>query len=250
MAPQRHRHPARQPEPPHARRVRRHASSPRRTSTASPQRALRFDAPLRRLAAVHAGAPRHPVRRARLPLEAVGLDRALGGADHRAICARAGVDDDADHRPPAPVRDRRRELPHATSPPGTTSAGHESDPWKTRPDPSWMGAPTFEPRPHALRQLARLLPRRGRLPRPAHDGGGGALARRRTPAATTASCSSSTSSIRTSRSTRPSPTRRCTTTTWEGPHLIWPPYVRGALAARRARRAAGAAGARLLRRAS
>ena len=41
-------------------------------------------APLHRLAAVHAGAPRHPVRRARLPLEAVGLDRAVGGADHRA----------------------------------------------------------------------------------------------------------------------------------------------------------------------
>ena len=47
------------------------------------RRARALHRPLRRLAALHAGAPRHPVRRARLPLAAVGLDRDLGGADHR-----------------------------------------------------------------------------------------------------------------------------------------------------------------------
>ena len=57
--------------------------------------------------------------------------------------------------------------------------GHESDPWRTRPDPSWVGAPSLRPRPHALRRLARLLPRRGRLPGPAHARRGGALARAR-----------------------------------------------------------------------
>ena len=37
---------------------------------------------LHRLAAVHAGPPRHPLRRARLPLAAVGVDRDLGGRHH------------------------------------------------------------------------------------------------------------------------------------------------------------------------
>ena len=95
--------------------------------------------------------------------------------------------------------------------------GHESDPWRTRPDPSWIGAPSFGrghtpydnsrgwfrdeddfPGPRVMREAERWLERRS--------------ADRRT-----ASCCSSTSSIRTSRSTRPSRTRRCTTTTGPSP---------------------------------
>ena len=69
-------------------------------------------APLHRLAAVHARPPRHARRRARLPVAAVGIDRDLGGGDHRACSARRRRVDDARDRPSAPVRDRRRELPH------------------------------------------------------------------------------------------------------------------------------------------
>ena len=71
----------------------------------------RFDQPRDRLAAVHAGPPRHPVRRPRLPVAAVGVDRGLGGPDHRRP-AGGGRHHDAGVGPPAPVRDRRRELPH------------------------------------------------------------------------------------------------------------------------------------------
>ena len=41
--------------------------------------------PLHRLAALHAGAPRHPLRGAGLPLAALGLGGDLGGADHHAL---------------------------------------------------------------------------------------------------------------------------------------------------------------------
>ena len=57
--------------------------------------------------------------------------------------------------------------------------GHESDPWKTVPDPSWVGAPNTPGRhADALRRRRGVVPRRGRLPRPAHDGGRGRLDRR------------------------------------------------------------------------
>ena len=108
---QRRRRAARLAEPAHARQLRRH-----RVRHAEP-RSLRRRAghalhpPRHRLAAVHAGPPRHPVRRARLPVAAVGLDRAVGAADHRRP-PRPRRHHDARHRPPAPVRDRRRELPH------------------------------------------------------------------------------------------------------------------------------------------
>ena len=127
--------------------------------------------------------------------------------------------------------------------------GHESDPWRTRPDPSLRrraGRPATRLAP--LRRLAHLVPRRGGLPGPAHHG-----ARRRRGSATTrrtttASSSSSTSSTRTSRSTRPSPTPRCTTAVGGGPHLIWPPYAAGAQARACSTSARRRPGARPLRR--
>ncbi len=106
--------------------------------------------------------------------------------------------------------------------------GHESDPWKTRPDPSWLGAPMFNrrsmpydnsrgwfrgeedfPGPRTMRAAADWL--RGSAP--AHD--------RfllfvdefdpHEPFDT------------------PEPYASMYDPDWEGPHLIWPPYVKGAV---------------------
>ena len=185
--------------------------------------------PRHRVAAVHAGASRHPVRRARLPVEAVGIDRAVGAVRSPPTLRARGRDDDARHRPSAPVRDRRRELPHRLRRLGLR-ARPRGRPVADVPRPvSWIGAPALPPRTAAgscatLRRSRRrsiapydvsrtLLPRRGRLPRAAHDGGG----RRRgcderSAGATTGGCCSSTSSTRTSRSTRPSRGPDATTT--------------------------------------
>ena len=105
--------------------------------------------------------------------------------------------------------------------------GHESDPWKTRPDPSWVGAPEFGrgwtpydnsrgyfrgeedfPGPRTLAAAARWLDEEAR----AHD--------RfmlfvdefdpHEPFDT------------------PEPYASMYDPGWQGPHLIWPPYIRGA----------------------
>jgi arylsulfatase A-like enzyme len=107
--------------------------------------------------------------------------------------------------------------------------GHESDPWKTRPDPSWMGAPSFHrgwtpydnsrgyfrseedfPGPRTMAAAARWIERHAA----AHD--------RfllvvdefdpHEPFDT------------------PEPYASLYDASWEGPHLIWPPYVRGGVA--------------------
>jgi arylsulfatase A-like enzyme len=107
--------------------------------------------------------------------------------------------------------------------------GHESDPWKTRPDPSWIGAPAFGrgwtpydtsrgyfrseedfPGPRTLAAAARWLDEEAR----AHD--------RfmlfvdefdpHEPFDT------------------PEPYASMYDPGWQGPHLIWPPYIRGAIA--------------------
>ena len=209
--PQRRRHPPRQPEPAHARRLRRHASSRRRTSTRFARALAALREALRRLAALHARAPRHPLRRARLPLEALGLDRDLGGRDH-APPARGGRRHAADLRPPAPVRDRRRELPHRLHRLGLPARPRER-PLEDAPRPELDGRAAASAGGRMPYDNSRGYFRdESRLPGPAHDGGRRAAGSTTTPATTTASSSSSTSSTRTSRSTRPSRTRRCTTT--------------------------------------
>jgi arylsulfatase A-like enzyme len=106
--------------------------------------------------------------------------------------------------------------------------GHESDPWKTRPDPSWLGAPSFGrghtpyddsrgyfrgeaefPGPRTMAAAARWLDEHARFhdrffllvdefdPHEPFD--------------------------------TPEPYASMYDDLWEGPHLIWPPYVRGAL---------------------
>jgi arylsulfatase A-like enzyme len=108
--------------------------------------------------------------------------------------------------------------------------GHESDPWRTRPDPSWVGAPSFNrghmpydnsrgyfrgeadfPGPRTMSAAARWLDEEA----PAHE--------RfllfvdefdpHEPFDT------------------PEPYASLYDPEWRGPHLIWPPYLRGALAA-------------------
>jgi arylsulfatase A-like enzyme len=107
--------------------------------------------------------------------------------------------------------------------------GHESDPWKTRPDPSWVGAPSFGrgrmpyddsrgwfrdepdfPGPRTLAAAARWLehdaPHHDRFllfvdefdPHEPFD--------------------------------TPEPYASMYDEGWEGAHLIWPPYTRGAIA--------------------
>ena len=103
--------------------------------------------------------------------------------------------------------------------------GHESDPWKTRPDTSWLGTPTFG-RAQELYQSSTTAPA-GTSGESAFPGPGRWRRRpsgsSRTPATTTASSCSSTNSTRTSRSTRRSRTPRCTTRRGRAT-LIWPPY--------------------------
>src|ERR1700731_1287996 len=53
--------------------------------------------------------------------------------------------------------------------------GHESDPWQTRPELD--GCAVVRARAYAIRQLARLLSRRGGFSGAAHDGGSDRMAR-------------------------------------------------------------------------
>ena len=108
--------------------------------------------------------------------------------------------------------------------------GHEGDPWKTRPDPSWLGTPTFGrgdwlpydnsrgyfreehdfPGPRTMSAAARWLDQNAghhdRLllfvdefdPHEPFDA--------------------------------PEPYMRLYDDTWRGPHLIWPPYLKNAIA--------------------
>ncbi len=147
----------------------------------------------------------------------------------RLRAAPLGCGHDARQRPSASVRDRRRELPrrlHGMGVRARPRRRHLEDP----PRPELDG-----------RTGVRLLPGRG-VPPLARVG---SAARRASPArarwpaprsgstrtqdGTTGSCSSSTSSIRTSPSTRPTTTPSLYDPDWEGPHLVHPPYMVGAI---------------------
>ena len=133
--------------------------------------------------------------------------------------------------------------------------GHEGDPWKTRPDPSWIGRAGRCRRRLVLESSAGDDPidrgyDRSRtffraeedFPGPRTMTAAARLARARRRPTTTAGSCSSTSSIPTSRSTRPSRGRgRYDDEPWDGEQLIWPPYADGGIARRpphRARRPA------------
>lgn len=122
--------------------------------------------------------------------------------------------------------------------------GHEGDPWRTRPDPSWMGAPSFIrgwlpydtsrgwfreeedfPGPRTMAAAARWLTEEA----PAHSG--------RVPLDDLPE-----SAPRYDRFLlfvdefdphepfdTPEPYASMYDPGWDGPHMIWPPYVRGAI---------------------
>jgi arylsulfatase A-like enzyme len=107
--------------------------------------------------------------------------------------------------------------------------GHESDPWKTRPDPSWLGAPSFN---------------RGWT---AYDNSRGYFRDEADfPGARTMSAAALWLDEHAPHHDRfllfvdefdphepfdtPEPYASRYDPSWDGPHLIWPPYVRGALA--------------------
>ena len=175
--------------------------------------------PRHRVAAVHAGPPRHPVRRPRLPVEAVGVDRAVGAAADPGARPGGGHVDARD-RPSPPVRDRRRELPHRLlrlglpAGPRGRSLAHPprsrrgSAPRRAPPRPATGGGSAPGGSSAAGSAAATTAPAPGSAPRRT------TRARRRwrppptgcatRPPRTTGSCCSSTSSTPTSRSTPPS----------------------------------------------
>ena len=149
--------------------------------------ALRFTAAPRRLASVHAGPPRHPGRRPRLPVAAVGLDRGVGGR-RDPVAAGAGVTtmlvSDHPH-----LFETGGENYHTDFTAWEYERGHENDPWRTTPDPTWLGAPALPverpayhhayddsrtwfrteedfPGPRTMRAARRVDPDRGAAPRP------------------------------------------------------------------------------------
>ena len=219
---QRGRRAARQPQPAHARRYGgAEFDTPNLDRFAQRVGAVRRTTTPARCRACPA---RHDmlVRRARLPLAAVGLDRAVGGG--RSPCAAA-------------TRRRRRRCSSptirtcsrpaartttATSPRGTTSAATRATRGGPAPTRSWIGAPAVRPRARRRRTTDSRAWFRAEddFPGPRTMAAAGAVARRRSAGtARPVLPASSTSSIRTSRSTRPSRGRRCTTPTGTGPHL-------------------------------
>ncbi len=107
--------------------------------------------------------------------------------------------------------------------------GHESDPWKTVPDPSWMGAPSFH---------------RGHMPY--DDSRGWFRDEADFPGPRTMAAAARWLDDNAGRHERflllvdefdphepfdtPEPYASMYDDTWEGPHLIWPPYAVGGIA--------------------
>ena len=106
--------------------------------------------------------------------------------------------------------------------------GHEGDPWKTAPDPSWVGAPSFN---------------RGRMP---YDNSRGYFRGEEDfPGPKTMRTASEWVDSNAGKHDRfllfidefdphepfdtPEPYASMYDPGWEGPHLIWPPYMRGAV---------------------
>ena len=125
----------------------------------------------------------------------------------------------------------------STSPPGTTSAATRATPGRPGPTPAGSARRRSAAAGCPTTTVARLVPRRGRLPGPAHDGGRGALARRERRRTTTRFFLFVDEFDPHEPFDTPEPWASMYDPDWEGAHLIWPPYAVGAVAARRADRA-------------
>ena len=136
--------PPRQPQPAHARQLRRYGVRHAQSRPVRPRARCPFHVPCHGVAPLHAGAPRHLVRLARLPLATLGFHRDLGGAHHAATPA-SRRDDHARVGPPAPLRGRGRELSHGLQRVGLRARAR-GRPWRTYPDPSYIGAPALPAR--------------------------------------------------------------------------------------------------------
>jgi arylsulfatase A-like enzyme len=107
--------------------------------------------------------------------------------------------------------------------------GHESDPWKTRPDPSWLGAPSF-----------------GRGHMPYDDSRGYFRGEEDFPGPRTMAAAARWLSEHAPQHDRfllfvdefdphepfdtPEPYASMDDAAWQGPHLVWPPYATNAVA--------------------
>ena len=131
----------------------------------------------------------------------------------------------------------------------TYERGHESDPWKTRPDPSWLGAPDF-----------------GRGPMPYDDSRGWFRGEADFPGPRTMAAAARWLEENARHHERfflfvdefdphepfdtPEPWASRYDPDWEGPHLVWPPYAKrgvagGILSERQARQLRACYGAKL-----
>ena len=113
--------------------------------------------------------------------------------------------------------------------------GHENDPWRTTPDPTWTGTPALPVErpavPPRLRRLPDLVPGRGGLPRSADHAGGGRVDRHLGARATTGSSCLVDEFDPHEPFDTPEPCASLLQRGLGGGRLaIWPPYLVGALA--------------------
>jgi arylsulfatase A-like enzyme len=105
--------------------------------------------------------------------------------------------------------------------------GHESDPWQTRPDPSWVGAPSFG-RPDMPYELSRGYFRdEPDFPGPRTMAAAAAWLRDHAPHHEKFMLFVDEFDPHEPFDT-PEPYASMYDPEWEGPHLIWPPYTRAA----------------------
>jgi len=106
--------------------------------------------------------------------------------------------------------------------------GHESDPWRTRPDPSWIGAPSFG-RGHMPYDASRGYFRGEEdFPGPRTMRAACEWLEREAPADARFMLFVDEFDPHEPFDT-PEPYASMYDSSWSGPHLIWPPYMRGAL---------------------
>jgi len=127
--------------------------------------------------------------------------------------------------------------------------GHESDAWRTRPDPSWLGAPSFH-RGHTPYDDSRGWFRgEGDFPGPRTMAAAAQWLEREAPAHDRFLLFVDEFDPHEPFDT-PEPYASLYDADWQGPHMIWPPYMRGAVASgvlspRQARQVRACYGAKL-----
>jgi arylsulfatase A-like enzyme len=127
--------------------------------------------------------------------------------------------------------------------------GHESDPWRTRPDPSWVGAPSFGRGWTNYDNSRGWFRHEEDFPGPRTMAAASDWIRRDGPSHDRFFCFIDEFDPHEPFDT-PEPYASMYDPDWEGPHLIWPPYTergleRGVLNERQARQVRASYGAKL-----